>query len=93
MVNLIKVTPQAGCRLQLEYDDGTIGDVDMSDLIGKGIFTALNDTALFEAVTVGEHGEVRWNEDLELCGDALYLQITGKSAEDIFPNLRTHADA
>ena len=93
MVKLINVTPQAGCRLHLEYDDGTIGNVDLSDLIGKGVFAALSDAATFEAVTVGEHGEVRWTEDLELCADALYLQMTGKSAEELFPNLKAHTDA
>ena len=93
MVKLIHVTPQAGNKLHLEYDDGTVGDVDVSDLIGKGVFKALADTAVFESVSVGEHGEVRWTDDLELCPDSLYLQMTGKSVEDLFPNLRAHADA
>jgi hypothetical protein len=93
MVKLINATPQAGYKLHLEYDDGVVGDVDLSDLIGKGVFTALSDAAVFEAVTIGEHGELHWTDDLELCADALYLQITGKSAEDLFPNLRAPADA
>lgn len=93
MVKLTYVTPQAGYKLHLEYDDGTIGNVDLSALIGKGGFTALSDVSVFEAATVGEHGEVRWSDDLELCADALYLQMTGKSAVELFPNLRAHADA
>jgi hypothetical protein len=93
MVKLLQVTPQAGYRLHLAYDDGTTGDVDLSHLIGKGVFKALIDTDVFESVVVGEHGEVRWNDDLELCADSLYLQMTGKSVEDLFPNLRAHADA
>lgn len=93
MVKLIHVTPQAGYKLHLEYDDGTIGNIDVSELIGKGVFMSLRDASMFESVTVGEHGEVRWSDDLELCADALYLQLTGKSAEELFPNLRSHADA
>jgi hypothetical protein len=93
MVKLVNVTPQAGFKLHLEYDDGTSGEVDLSHLIGKGVFRALGDTAVFERVMVGEHGEVRWTDDLELCADALYLQMTGKSAADIFPNLRAHTNA
>ncbi len=93
MVKLLHVAPQTGHTLHLEYEDGTTGDIDVSDLIGKGVFRALADTALFETVTVGEYGEIRWTDDLELCADALYLQVTGKSAEDLFPNLRAHADA
>lgn len=93
MVKLLHVVPQAGYKLRLEYDDGTIGDVDVSAWIGKGVFQALTDTEVFESVTVGEHGEVRWNDELELCADSLYLQMTGKSVEDLFPNLRAHVDA
>lgn len=92
MVKLLNVMPHAGYKLHLEYDDGTVGDVDVSELIGKGVFQALGDIAVFETVTVGEHGEVRWTDDLELCPDSLYLQMTGKSAEDLFPNPRAHAD-
>jgi len=93
MVKLTNVAARAGYKLHLEYDDGTIGEVEVSDLIGKGVFAALADVAAFEAVTIGEHGEVRWTDDLELCADALYLQMTGKSAEELFPNLRVRADA
>ena len=57
------------------------------------MFAAWNDPAVFEAVTVGKHGEIRWTDELELCADALYLQITGKDAEELFPNLKASADA
>lgn len=93
MVKLINVTPQLGYKLHLEYNDGVAGEVDLSEMVGKGVFAAWRDVAVFRAVTVGEHGELRWNEDLELCADALYLQITGKSVEDLFPNLKAPADA
>ena len=29
-----------------------------------------------------------WNEELDICGDAIYLQLTGLTAEDLFPALR-----
>lgn len=93
MAKLINVKAQAGFKLYLEYDDGVTGDADLSDLIGKGVFAAWQDPAVFEAVKVGRHGELHWNDDLELCADALYLEITGKSAADLFPNLRMPADA
>jgi hypothetical protein len=93
MANLINVTPQAGYKLHLEYDDDVTGEADLSDLIGEGVFAAWKDAGVFEAVTVGKHGELHWTDDLELCADALYLQITGRSAGDLFPNLRAPADA
>ena len=93
MVKLIGVTPRSGYKLYLEYDDGATGEADLSHLVGKGVFAAWNDFALFEAVTVGKHGELRWTKDLEICADAMYLQITGTCAEDLFPNLKAPADA
>jgi len=38
LFTLLHVVPQAAYKLRLEYDDGTIGDVDVSDLICKGVF-------------------------------------------------------
>ena len=93
MVKLIDVTPRAGHKLYLKYDDGVAGEVDLTHLTGKGVFTAWNDPAVFEAVTIGAHGEIQWTADLELCADALYLEITGKSVDDLFPNLKASADA
>jgi len=93
MVKLNGVTARPGFKLYLEYDDGVKGEADLSHLAGKGVFAAWNDPAVFEAVTVGAHGEIRWTDDLEICADAMYLEITGKGAEDLFPNLKAAADA
>ncbi|MDA1051061.1 MAG: DUF2442 domain-containing protein [Planctomycetota bacterium] len=93
MTKLNAVTALAGYKLYLEYDDGVKGEADLSHLAGKGVFAAWNDLAVFQAVTVGAHGEIRWTEDLEFCADAMYLEITGKCAEDLFPNLKAPAHA
>ncbi len=93
MPKLINVTARPGYRVQLEYDDGVKGEADLSNLVDSGVFEAWNDPSVFEAVTVGPHGEVRWTDTIELCGDAMYLQITDKPPEDLFPNLRLPADA
>ena len=93
MVKLLKVKPESGYRLRLEYDDGVSGEADLSYLVGQGVFGVWKDPSVFEAVTVGPHGELRWTDELELCADALYLQISGKRAEDVFPNLKASADA
>ena len=35
-----------------------------------------------------------WGSDIDICPDAMYLRLTGKSPEEIFPSLRSvHADA
>ena len=93
MVKLKAVKAQADYKLYLEYDDGATGEVDLSHLAGQGVFSQWNDLAVFEAVAIGSHGEIRWTDNLEICADAMYLKITGKEVEDLFPNLKAHADA
>jgi hypothetical protein len=93
MVKLTAVKARPAYKIALEYDDCVKGEADLSHLVGKGVFTAWSDPGVFEAVTVGEHGEIRWTAALEICADAMYLEITGKIAEDLFPNLKAPADA
>jgi len=32
--------------------------------------------------------KLRWNEEIDICPDAVYLKITSKKPEDLFPMLR-----
>ena len=93
MLKPVAVTALPKYKLRVEYTDGVTGEVDLSHLVGKGVFAAWNDRAAFEAVTIGDHGEFMWSDDIDLCSDAIYLEITGKSADDLFPNLQVRADA
>ena len=72
------VTALPGHRLEISYPDGTVGVIDLSDSVGKGVFAPLQDEAFFKAVHVGEFGQIAWSEDIEICPDAAYLEITGK---------------
>jgi hypothetical protein len=75
-------------RLYLEFSDGSKGEVDLSDLAGNGVFQPWNDYGFFEKVHLGDHREIKWNDEIELCPDSLYLKLTGKSPEELFPKLR-----
>ena len=74
-------------RLSLRFADGSEGEVDLSDLVGSGVFAAWNEPGAFEKVEVGNAGELRWPNEIDLCPDSLYLRLTGKRPEEIFPNL------
>jgi hypothetical protein len=87
MFKPIHVTPLPGHRLHIRYADGVEGDVDLSHLAGKGVFSIWNQPGVFESVSIGPSGEVRWSDEVDLCPDALYMQISGKSPEDVFPSL------
>lgn len=88
MVRPIRVKALPNFRLYLEYSDGQKGEVDLSDIAGNGVFEVWNDRRIFADVHIGPHREIKWNDEIELCPDSLYLKLTGKSPEALFPKLR-----
>lgn len=84
MFKPVAVTPRPGFLLHLQYEDGVEGEVDLSHLCGKGVFQLWDDPGAFDRVSIGSDGAVRWSDDVEICPDALYLQITGKTPEEAF---------
>lgn len=56
------------------------------------VFAAWNDPRFFKEVRLGQAGAVAWGEDIELCPDALYMQLTGKPVEEVIPGLASQAD-
>ena len=87
MRRISKATTLPGYRVVLEFDDGVSGTVDLSESVGKGVFVAWQDPLFFQQVRIGSSGELVWGEQIDLCPDALYLRVTGKKPEDIFPAL------
>lgn len=88
MRRVLKVEVREGHRLDLTFDDGIQGSVDLSDLAGQGVFSLWCDRRFFEAVRIGSSGELVWGDQLDLCPDALYLRMTGQRPEDVFPALK-----
>ncbi len=81
MIRPTEVEPRDGYRVWLRYSDGAAGEIDLYYLAGRGVFEAWNDPACFAKVRIAPSGGVAWGEDIELCPDALYMQLTGKSVE------------
>ena len=94
MRSITAVTVRPGYCLEVVFDDGVRGVVDLSDLVGKGVFSLWLDRRAFEQVEIGSSGELVWGDKVDLCPDALYLRVTGKEVEAVFPSLHrepTHA--
>lgn len=87
MIRPLAVRALPDYRIYLKFSDGTEGEVDLSDLAGQGVFAAWEDENLFNQVHLGDSRQIRWTDELELCPDALYLRLTGKTPEELFPQL------
>ena len=75
-------------KIWIQYSDGVEGEVDLSYLVGKGVFSAWKDANVFQTFRVENGRSITWTDEIDLCADSLYLEITGKAPEDIFPKLR-----
>lgn len=70
------VEPLDNCRLRVSFTDGVIGEVDLSDMIGVGVFEALKDPQEFAKVFVDpETHTVAWPGEIDLCPDSLYEEV------------------
>ena len=88
MRKITKIQALQGYCLELTFDDGVSGTVDLSDLVGKGVFALWRDRHAFEQVQIGSSGELVWGDQVDLCPDSLYLKVTGKRPDEVFPALR-----
>ena len=83
MIRPINVEPRPGYRIWLEYSDGVSGEVDLSDMVGKGVFKVWDEPGYFEKVHITSYRAIAWDENLDLCPDALYMELTGKSFDEL----------
>jgi len=93
-MNLIEIAPKGDYNLFLRYDDGSSGVVDLSSYAGRGVFSAWLKPGVFKQVQLTANGHPEWPSEIDLCPDALYMQLTGKRPEEVFQTLShlpTHA--
>jgi len=76
----------------LKYEDGTEGEIDLSELIDKPVFGAWSSPAYFGKVYIdSETKAIAWDENIELCPDSLYLKIKGITFEQWKSNQYAYA--
>ncbi|PEN08767.1 hypothetical protein CRI93_03145 [Longimonas halophila] len=93
MFEPLEVKALADYRIWIRYADGSEGEVDLSHLVGRGVFKLWEDEEKWKNVRIADDGAIRWSEEVELCPDATYLKLTGKSPEEAFPKLKSTAHA
>jgi hypothetical protein len=80
----VDVEALPGYRIWIRYRDGVEGEVDLSHLAGRGVFALWNDRGEFDKVHIGPGHAIVWSDEVELCPDAIYLRLTGRSPEEVF---------
>ena len=91
MKKIVEVKVMKKYQLKLKFADGVEGTVDLSNLVGKGVFSFWDNYDSFKKVKIGSAGELVWDNHVDLCPDSLYLKITGQLPEDLFPKLKEKA--
>ena len=91
MFRPVEVKALPNYKIWLRYSDGVEREVDLSQLVERGVFSAWNDYREFEKVHISPKHSVAWNNQLDLCPNNLYLEITGKTPEEVFPALQRKA--
>lgn len=89
VMRVVQVEPHAAFKIWVRFDEGTSRTIDLQELSGRGVLDVWEDRRFLESMHINDAGAVEWPCDVNLCPDSLYFRVTGKSPEDLFPDLRT----
>jgi hypothetical protein len=83
--DIADVRPLGGYRLQLRFEDGVEGMLDISDVVPfDGIFAWLRDTANFSRVALDrELGTIVWPNGADLDADVLYAAVLRQQSQTV----------
>ena len=87
MIRPIEVKALEKYIIWIKFSNGHEGTIDLKRYAGKGVFKAWDKEDYFRSVKIGEHGGIEWGEEIDLCPDSLYLRLTSRKPEDLFPTL------
>ena len=79
MHKIVYVQPLPQYRVKVRFSDGVEGEVDLSDLVGKGVFVLWNDPAQFAKVYIDPQTHtLAWPGEIDICPDTLYQDVMAK---------------
>jgi hypothetical protein len=82
---VVSVEPTERFRLRLTFDDGTVGEVEVGELVRfVGVFAPLRDRAEFRKVYVdAESGTVAWPNGADIDPLVLYSKVKGVAVDKL----------
>ena len=83
MIRPHRVEALPGYCIRVTYPDGVEGIIDLTADVGQGVFAPLLNEAFFRTVHIGDCGQIAWSEEVEICPDAAYQEITGQLSTEV----------
>lgn len=79
LYDVVAVEPRPDFRIWVRFEDGTEGEVDLSSLAGKGVFSRWkrNPEEFFQAEVDNQSGTVVWPGGLDVAPDRMYREVMG----------------
>ncbi len=81
-MKVISVNPLQDYQLQVTFDDGVSGVINLKNFIEKGIFSVLQNEDSFSKVYTNGYS-IAWSDELEIDSLTVYAEILNKKPEDI----------
>lgn len=89
MIKPVQVKALERYRIWVRFEDGVEGEFDLEGFYRRGnLFARWRDREYFETVDVDpEWRSIVWgdSDELELCSDTVYMELTGKSVDELMP--------
>lgn len=83
----VSVIPLSQYKLQVTFDDGVSGEVDLKDLLQSTVFSTLKDEQLFNQVKF-DQSAIFWSEEMEIDLLNIYMELGNKNFNDLFKDFK-----
>ncbi len=78
---VVRVAPLSKYRLEVAFDDGVAGTIDLVGQLSGTVFEPLRDEALFRQVSIDEYGAVCGPNGADIAPDAMHAELAAKPAK------------
>ena len=76
--------------ISIKFEDGVSGNIELTDLVQKGIFKVLQNKNEFAKVYTNGYS-IAWSNELEIDATTIYSELTGKNFGEILSPKLSHA--
>ncbi len=83
---LVSATALPNYKLSLLYNDGVVGEVDLSSWSKNELFDFWIEDQNFSKFAIDKFGKMVWNDAVDMDPDAWYLQLINKTFEEYASN-------